>query len=112
MLRDEGNKALWLPEADRAGLAGLQIVEEKGKTNRNQMRRTGKADEAEYDSGLLLRANAETVRKAKSDLDECVRTIAGKIEIRSDFASAIESRGLLRGFSGKAQGSSRAPQFR
>jgi hypothetical protein len=97
-------------ETDRAGLAG--IVEEKEKTNRNQMRRTGEADEAESDSGLLLRANAETVRKAKSDLDECGRTIAGKIEIPADFARATESRGPLRGFAGKAQGSSRARQFR
>jgi hypothetical protein len=76
------------------------------------MRRTGEADKAECDSGLLLRANTKTVRKAKSNLDECVRAIAGKIEIRSDFASATESREPLRGFAGNAQGLSRPPQFR
>jgi hypothetical protein len=75
------------------------------------MRRTGAADDAEFGCGLFLRANAETARKAKSNLDECVKAIASKIELRSDFAGAIESRKLSREFSGNAQGISRAPQF-
>lgn len=62
----------------------LQVVEAQG----NQMRRTREGNEA--DSGLLFRSNAETARKAKSDLDEWVRAISGKIELRSDFASVIE----------------------